>query len=275
MNYVTSASGLAFVQEWEGFRAAPAQLPDGNWLIGYGHVRSEAGAQVTELEATELLVRDLALVEKLVNGALTQSVSQAQFDALVSFAFSIGAASFLKSQVLRRLNAGSFVAAACAMDAWRKSDGAGEAQICEALVLRRAAEKALFLKDVSVARAPSALVRPQLDYAASVLGAPAVFAELPALTEAAVAAQIAATQQPELSEAQRLTKILMSEPATEVLLLTQVVPEPSNDEDEIVTAHAKPVARDTAGVIKFDWRRFDVLAALGIGRAPKVRMAKA
>ena len=66
----------------------------------------------------------------------------------MSFAFSVGAEAFGKSQVLRRVNAGDYVSAACAMDAWRKSDVGGELVIVDALVRRRAAEKALFLKDM-------------------------------------------------------------------------------------------------------------------------------
>ena len=43
--------------------------------------------------------------------------------------------------------------------------------------------------------------------------------------------------------AAQLADILKSEPATEALLLTQVVADDADVEDEIVTAHAKPVAR--------------------------------
>lgn len=233
-SYAVSPEGLALIQDYEGFRAEPAPMPDGNWLIGYGHVRiGEAGAGVSAAQAADLLGLDLAPVERLVGAAVKQPLSQSQFDALVSFAFSIGAEAFERSQVLRRVNGGQWVAAACAMDAWRKCDVAGELEIVDALVARRAAEKALFLKGSPRDSAPSILMRAQLDHAASILGAPMGRAPMP-LGAAALQAK------PEPTRV--LTEILNSEPATAALLLTRVV---VDDEPalEITTAHAKPVAR--------------------------------
>lgn len=233
-----SPAGIALIQEYEGFRAEPTQLPDGNWVVGYGHVRvGEAGAAITAAEASELLGLDLAPVERSVNAKVTQPLNQSQFDALVSFAFSVGDEQFKTSQVLRRVNSGDFVAAACAMDAWRKSDVSGELEIVDALIRRRAAEKALFLKDLPHDASPSVFMRAKLDHAASILGAPVKYAAAPVVGSVPV-------KQAAAEPAQRLTEILKSEPATEALLLTQVVPfDDAAQGDEIVTAHAKPVAR--------------------------------
>jgi len=251
MTNSTSANGLALIQQYEGFRSQPVRLPDGNWLVGYSHVRiGEPGQAVNENEALDLLTLDVAAYEKLVNARVTQPLNQAQFDALVSFAFSVGAEAFEQSQVLRRVNAGDFVAAACAIDAWRKADVGGEVVVVDSLVRRRAAEKALFLRDMTVDATSSVFMRAKLDYAASILGAPVKSAApearpAPALhivpaAPVEIAAEPAAPQTP----AQRLTEILKSEPATEALLLTQVVAnDVEEDEGEIVTAHAKPVAR--------------------------------
>jgi hypothetical protein len=125
------------------------------------------------------------------------------------------------------------------MDAWRKSDVAGEAQIIDALVRRRAAEKAAYLADCQIVSAPSAFVRAKLDHAADILGVPA--ASMPAPDVGAV---LPAPHKPE--PAARIAEILKSEPATEALLLTQVVNEDFADEGaahQLVTAHAKPKAR--------------------------------
>ena len=233
-----STEGLALIREFEGFRASPAQLPDGNWVVGHGHVRiAEAGVDVTEAEAADLLALDLAPVEMGVNDLVKQSLSQAQFDALVSFAYSIGLEQFERSQVLRRVNGGQHVQAACAMDAWRKSDVGGELEIVDVLVRRRAAEKALYLKGAPHDAAPSVFMRAKLDHAASILGAPVNYAAAP---------QVGAVPmlQAKPEAAARIAEILKSEPSTEALLLTQVVQEPAADEnEEITTAHAKPVAR--------------------------------
>ena len=238
MTNATSAAGLALIQQYEGFRAEPTPLPDGNWLVGYSHVRiGDAGDTVTREEADLALALDLAPFERLVNARVTRTRNQSQFDALVSFAFSVGAEAFEQSQVLRRVNAGDFVAAACAMDAWRKGDVSGETVIVDALVRRRAAEKAMFLRDLACDAAAPVFNRAKLDSAASVLGAPVKYAPAPDVKSAPVVQKMPAP-------AQRIVEILKSEPATEELLLTQVV---ANDvgeaDDEIVTAHAKPVAR--------------------------------
>ncbi len=232
--FTISKAGLHLIQDCEGFRAEPAQLPNGAWMVGYGHVRPEAGEAISEAEAGELLAADLAPVEELVNAKVSQTLTQSQFDALVSFAFSLGAEAFEESQVLRRVNAGAFVAAACAMDAWRKSEVMGELEVVDALVRRRAAEKAMFLKDLALNAAPSAFVRARLDHAASILGAPVPYAAAPEVGSIAVVC-------PKVATSERLTEVLKSEPATEALLLTQVVADDADE--EIVTAHAKPVAR--------------------------------
>ena len=238
MTNAISARGLALIQELEGFQAEPKQLPTGGWGVGYSHVRAtEPGEAVNENDAAALLSNDLSAFENLVNTLVTQPLTQTQFDALVSFAFSVGAEAFGRSQVLRRVNAGDYVSAACAMDAWRKSDVGGELVIVDALVRRRTAEKALFLQELPKVSAPSVFVRAQLDHAASILGAPVAYAPVPEVGTIA-------PPQPKPEPAERLAEILKSEPATEALLLTQVVaPEAVEDEGEITTAHAKPVAR--------------------------------
>lgn len=239
MTYAISPEGLALIQDAEGFRAEPAQLPDGNWVVGFGHVRvGDAGAPVTLAQAADLLVMDVAPVERMVNAQVTTPLTQSQFDALVSFAMSVGSQAFAQSQVLRRVNNAEHFAAACALDAWRKADVDGALEVLDVLVRRRAAEKALYLKDVAVKAAPSVFVRAQLDHAASVLGAPIAFASTPAMTYAPAPVAV--------EPVARLVEILKSEPATEALLLTNVVLE-DEESDEIVTAHAKPAARPDAG----------------------------
>lgn len=266
MTHAISAAGLALVQEHEGFRADPAQLPDGNWVVGHGHVRiGEAGPAVSAHEAEHALSLDLAPYERLINARVNVALTQAQFDALVSFAFSVGAEAFEQSQVLRRVNAGDFLSAACAMDAWRKSEVNGELEVVDALVRRRAAEKALFLKDLAHAAAPSVFMRARLDHAASILGAPVKYAAAPAVGSIPVV-----QAQPE--PAQRITEILNAEPATEALLLTQVVANDIDDCDEIVTAHAKPVARPFDAIREATRAAYAQQAAND--RGPRLRLFK-
>ncbi|MGE0596102.1 MAG: lysozyme [Hyphomonadaceae bacterium] len=234
-----SAEGLAFIKAHEGFHAEPTPLQAGIWLVGHGHVRvGEPGAAVSEDEAHEMLRLDVAPYEQLVTEVAPADLTQGQCDALVSFAFSIGAEAFVHSAVARRVSSGEYVAAACAMDAWRKSDASGEAQVLDVLVRRRAAEKALFLGAAEAA--PSAFVRAKLDHAAAILGSPTHFAPTPEVS--AVEAAPVAAEKP--ADAAIIAAVLKAEPATEALLLTQALPpEEVEPVEEIVTAHARPVAR--------------------------------
>jgi GH24 family phage-related lysozyme (muramidase) len=241
-----SSAGLTLIKKFEGFIAAPTEIANGLYVVGHGHVRAgEPGAAVTAAEAEALLVQDLQPIVDFLNANVVTN-TQSQFDALASFVFSIGLEAFAQSAVLRRLQAGQMLAAANAMDAWRKSEAGGELEVLGSLVRRRAAEKAIFLKGASNVPAPSAFLRPQMDHAMSILGAPIAYAATPALNIAAFA--------PAIDPAKRITEILMSEPATAALLLTQVVVDENDDDDgveEIVTAHAKPVARAVAKPNRF------------------------
>ncbi|MEW5684402.1 MAG: glycoside hydrolase family protein [Pseudomonadota bacterium] len=161
-----SRAAIELIKRFEGYRRHAAQLPDGRWMIGYGHtLTAREGAEVAEPDAEALLVYDLIAVQHAVNEALFAPLSQNQFDALCSFAFNIGLDNFRRSQVVKRLNAGAAVQAACAMELWRKADYEGERIVVDALVRRRAAEKALFLTPAGDAwvPAPSPLLRPVID----------------------------------------------------------------------------------------------------------------
>jgi lysozyme len=164
--YRVSRAAIELIKQFEGYRQKAAQLPDGRWTIGHGHtLTARAGAEVCETDAEALLVYDLIAVQHAVNENILTSIGQNQFDALCCFAFNIGTDNFRRSQVLKRLNAGAVVQAACAMELWRKADFEGERIVVDALVRRRAAEKALFLMPDDGVRvaAPSPLLRPVID----------------------------------------------------------------------------------------------------------------
>src|SRR5580704_7029328 len=100
-----SASAVALIKAFEGYRRSAAQLPDGRWTLGYGHTKTaRKGASVSEADAEALLIYDLMPIEAAVNAWTYTPLTQNQFDALVSFAANIGHAAFRKSAVLRRVN---------------------------------------------------------------------------------------------------------------------------------------------------------------------------
>jgi GH24 family phage-related lysozyme (muramidase) len=168
-----SPTCITLVKNFEGFRSQPVRLPDGRFLIGYNHVQvTPPCAAIEEREAEQMLKSDLEGVAAVVRSSVHVVLTQCQFDALVCFAFSIGLPEFERSDVLRHVNAGEQIAAACAMEAWRKSTANGESVVLDALVRRRAVEKSLFLYEGIRAPAASALVCPEVDPVAAVLTTP-------------------------------------------------------------------------------------------------------
>lgn len=147
-NMRTSRAGLDVIKAFEGFRPRYTELPDGRWVIGYGHVRkSKEGAKVSEHEAEAILREyDLPPIEQLVCDCILAPLNQNEFDALVSLAYNIGAKAFASSDVVAHINAGNRLAAASAFDHWRRAKIGERVQIVDVLVRRRAAEKSLFLQ---------------------------------------------------------------------------------------------------------------------------------
>lgn len=160
-----SRAAIELIKRCEGYRRKAAQLPDGRWTIGYGHtLTAREGAEVSEHDAEALLIYDLIAVSHVVNEWVFTPLNQNQFDALVAFAFNIGSENFRRSSVLRRLNEGALIQAACAMELWRKAEFEGEKIVVDALVRRRSAEKALFLTPPDGwVPTPSPVVRPNVD----------------------------------------------------------------------------------------------------------------
>ena len=147
LNMRTSQAGLDLIKAFEGFRARSELLPNGRWMVGYGHVRrAKKGVRVNKTEAEAILREyDLPPVERFVMRCVLAPMTQNEFDALVSLAFNIGPKAFSGSDVVAGMNAGNRLEAAAAFDLWRRAKIGGRVQIVDALVRRRAAEKALFL----------------------------------------------------------------------------------------------------------------------------------
>lgn len=136
-----SREGIVLIKSFEGFRPRAVRDGDGRWVIGYGHTASaREGSSVSEADAELLLQYDLLPVVKALNEQVSTPLNQHQFDALASFAISVGVERFLASDVLQRLNAGHVGEAADALIGWPESTP-------DARLRRRAAERALFVAD--------------------------------------------------------------------------------------------------------------------------------
>jgi GH24 family phage-related lysozyme (muramidase) len=154
---VVSEEGVAFIKAHEGFRPRASRLPDGRWLVGYSSIENGAeGGEITLEQAERRLRQDLALIEGLIDELVFAPLTQGQVDALVSFGFSIGPEAFRECGVAEVLNEGRPIDAASVFDA-QVGDGV---RPVDALVRRRAAEKAMFLAlEGGPVPAPSALLR--------------------------------------------------------------------------------------------------------------------
>lgn len=89
-----SENGIKLIKEFEGCNNLIVYLdPVGIPTAGYGHTkgitRSMVGKKITQAQADQYLLEDLATAENAVN-SIGQSFNQNQFDALTSFTFNCG-----------------------------------------------------------------------------------------------------------------------------------------------------------------------------------------
>ena len=150
MTMKTSDAGLFALALHEGIVPAPYKDSVGVLTYGIGHTlgagypdpaKMQRGMP-TNLDAAlrdvfDLFRRDVAKYEAGVNRAVKVPVTQAQFDALVSFHYNTGAIG--RASLVKRLNAGDEVGAAAGMMAWSKP---------ASIIDRRKAEQKLFAKGI-------------------------------------------------------------------------------------------------------------------------------
>lgn len=145
-----SDRGVAVIKGFEAFRAVAYQDVAGVWTIGYGTTRGvKRGQRTTEPEADQRLRLELREYEDAVTRAAHAPITQSQFDALVSFAYNVGAAGMAGSSVIKAHNRGDYQAAARAFALWNKARVNGTLQAVAGLTRRRAAEAALYLQDAA------------------------------------------------------------------------------------------------------------------------------
>ncbi|BBS35408.1 lysozyme [Enterobacter cloacae complex sp. 2024EL-00215] len=141
----TGDKGVQLICQFEGLKLERYRDAVGLWTIGYGHLilkeEMEKLIKITTGEAKNILRKDLKRTETGVKKLLTLSVTQNQFDALVSFAFNLGLGNLKKSTLLKKVNAGDKEAAALQFKCWNKAGG----RVLAGLTRRRDAEMRLFL----------------------------------------------------------------------------------------------------------------------------------
>jgi GH24 family phage-related lysozyme (muramidase) len=143
-----SEDGQKFLEKKEGFRSKVYMDDAGNPTIGYGHklLPGESFPNgVSEEQAQKLLAADLATTEAAVRSSVKTDVTQSQYDALVAFAYNVGAPKFNSSTLVQRLNAGDTAGAADEFLRWDKVRTKDGFKSDPGLANRRRAERTLFL----------------------------------------------------------------------------------------------------------------------------------
>ncbi|MGM9782180.1 MAG: lysozyme [Paludibacteraceae bacterium] len=143
-NKTTGSAGVALIKQFEGCRlTAYKPVPtEQYYTIGYGHYGADvqAGQTITQAEAETLLRNDLQRFEACIN-AEGLTISQNQFDALVSLCYNIGEGNLRASTLLRKVKANPNDASiADEFLRWNKSGGITLA----GLTRRRQAEADLY-----------------------------------------------------------------------------------------------------------------------------------
>jgi lysozyme len=140
-----SSQGLELIKRFEGFHLDayldPVQIP----TIGYGTIIIDGkpvrmGMTITKEQAEAYLYADIQKFEDFVNRLVTVSLSQEQFDALVSFTYNLGPTNLRKSTLLRLLNQGRYEEAQPQFLRWNRAGN----KVLRGLTRRRLAEAALF-----------------------------------------------------------------------------------------------------------------------------------
>jgi len=154
-----SESGKELIKGFEGLHDGnkltvilePQLDPSGTPTIGWGATFDKNGNQVTMEtpgitleEANTLFDRDIKRFEDAVNSGIEVELTQNQFDALVSFAYNVGTAAFLKSTLRKNVNAGQVTRSNFTDWCKARNPKTGELEVLQGLLKRRNVEADLY-----------------------------------------------------------------------------------------------------------------------------------
>jgi lysozyme len=144
-----SENGKELLAQWEGMKLHVYNDAAGLPTIGVGHlltpdelnsgkiyIQAELVSYangLTQQQVLDLLGQDLEKFEKVINEGVTVDLNQNQFDALVAFAFNVGAGAFKGSTLLKVLNQGQYDEVPDQLRQWTRAGG----RVVQGLVNRR------------------------------------------------------------------------------------------------------------------------------------------
>ena len=146
----TGTAGIELIKKFEGFMSKPYKCPAGIPTIGYGATFYPDGKKVTmsdkaitEAEGTALLASMLTKFEQYVDSYCIDTITQNQFDALVSFCYNLGPNNLKASTLLKKVNLNpNDETIRTEFMKWTKAGG----KTLKGLVTRRTAEADLYFK---------------------------------------------------------------------------------------------------------------------------------
>ena len=115
-----SDKGIEAIQQREGVRFVAYKDVKGIWTIGVGHTGPEVvqGLVWNAEQVKSALQSDLKTAMDAINSLVKVTLTQNQFDALVSFVFNVGVGAFSKSTMLKLINQKDFAGATLQFDRW-------------------------------------------------------------------------------------------------------------------------------------------------------------
>jgi len=141
INMKISQEGLALIKKFEGCELKAYHCAAGVPTIGYGSTHGVSmDMEITQEEADELLMEDVAKFEEAVTRAVKVPLEQNQYDAIVSWTFNLGPSNLSSSTMLRVLNEEKYDEVPAQIKRWNKAGG----KTLQGLIRRRDAEALLF-----------------------------------------------------------------------------------------------------------------------------------
>jgi len=140
--------GIDLITSFEGLYLTPYLCPANVPTIGYGTTRYYNGIKVSmsdlpisKEKAVEYLMNDIHQFELAVDAIAIDTVTQNQFNALVSFAYNLGSNALKGSTLLKKVNTNpNDPTIAQEFPRWNRADG----KVVKGLTRRREAESALY-----------------------------------------------------------------------------------------------------------------------------------
>ena len=156
-----STQGSTLIGNFEGFKITPyhdGYNTDGTkkYAVGYGTqtwndqkvtVNYPASSEVTQESARKEMVKHMEKsVYPYIKNHVTVNLNQAQFDAVASYVYNVGAGNSVAgdTQFIKKLNAGNYEGASKEIDIISQNQGDGTYKVVKGLMTRRAKEQRLF-----------------------------------------------------------------------------------------------------------------------------------